>query len=393
MEDQEDAQESRGLIANLISTITVPGSKSNIYVSDTKFDHVLADSPTSSSTTGRGAAHPWGIVPLAPDLISQQGYDVAVELRMPRTPSNTGLGNFMIETRLFGPSEQVTRSGAATTTHNILSTLDVGAMHENLLAHSRRPAILIYYSPIIEFVHKVFALPYYVIGWRHEEETLRVSLFESISFAKGWRNVPTILRLEIQGERRMQVYTAKMIFRARFQGLRWWMYNWKMTSAWVFVGGFWIVEMLCTGAAWALLVFAFSRNANEGLRSPKSETEQQYGSTVKTEDAWHDSIGIKKEEYPDDDAEDLSDTSRTFPTYAGQPPLRYSTPKIKKEEDMDFAAPSQVPPLTQGEADDEDEDADFILDRDSGLGTSMESSSGRREILRRRRSKMFGSGG
>ncbi|KAK4934056.1 hypothetical protein LTR28_010943, partial [Elasticomyces elasticus] len=52
-----------------------------------------------------------------------------------------------------------------------------------------------------------------------------------------------------------------------------------------------------------------------------------------------------------------------------------------------------VPPLTQGEADDEDEDADFILDRDSGLGTSMESSSGRREILRRRRSKMFGSGG
>lgn len=47
-----------------------------------------------------------------------------------------------------------------------------------------------------------------------------MDMMEQVEFAKGWRNLPASLRLEIQSTERMQVYSAKVKFLARFTGLR-----------------------------------------------------------------------------------------------------------------------------------------------------------------------------
>lgn len=149
--------------------------------------------------------HPRGIVSLGTDLTSLQPYDITVNLHLPRTPSNLAAGNFMLELSLLSPPSKT------------LMTLDTSS---DVLARSLRPAILTYASPIVDTASKVSQLPWYLLGWRKEAETLEVSMMERVEFAKGWRNVPGSLRLEIQSHEQMQIYDATVKFVARFSGLR-----------------------------------------------------------------------------------------------------------------------------------------------------------------------------
>ena len=190
----------------------------------------VAARSSSLAATCATTSQPWGAVSLAPDVVSQQRYDIAVVLDLPRTRTNTEAGNFMLDVRLLAPEEKGVASAAAADPVDALKsglTLSSNAENDRVLAHSRRPAILTYYSKEVELAQKASQLHWYLLGWRQEAETLRVNMFESVEFAKGRRNVPSTLRLEIQtAERRqMQVYDAKVVFRARFGGLRWLMYN------------------------------------------------------------------------------------------------------------------------------------------------------------------------
>lgn len=99
------------------------------------------------------------------------------------------------------------------------SLVDTDSVPE-VLARSLRPAILTYASPIVDTASKVSQLPWYLLGWRKEAEILEVSMMEGVEFAKGWRNVPGALRLEIQSHEQMQIYDATVNFIARFSGLR-----------------------------------------------------------------------------------------------------------------------------------------------------------------------------
>ena len=95
-----------------------------------------------------------------------------------------------------------------------------GNLSAHLLANSRRPAILTYTSQIVDIANKFSRIPFYVIGWWREAENLEISMIEGIEFARGWKNMPGILRLGIQSQERMQVYTAHVRFDAKFTGLR-----------------------------------------------------------------------------------------------------------------------------------------------------------------------------
>lgn len=128
-------------------------------------------------------------------------------LDLPRTPTNLDVGNFMIDLTLYSPETA--------------SVLPTTANSQNRISHSRRPAILTYTSPLVDVARRLVRLPLYVVGWRREAETLEVSMMEKVEFARGSRNRPQSLRLEIQSEKNMQVYSAHVKFRARFTGLRW----------------------------------------------------------------------------------------------------------------------------------------------------------------------------
>lgn len=150
--------------------------------------------------------NPWGTASFDSEFVSSQPYDVAVTLDMPRTPANLEVGNFMIDLTLYS---RQTASVLPTST-DTLSTI----------TQSRRPAILTYNSPLVDLARRIARLPIYVVGWRREAERLEVPMIEKVEFARGARNLPQSLRVEIQGDGKMQIYSARVEFRARFTGLR-----------------------------------------------------------------------------------------------------------------------------------------------------------------------------
>jgi hypothetical protein len=138
--------------------------------------------------------------------VSSQPYDVAVALDLPRTPKNLDVGNFMVDLTLYSR-----QTGGSVLPANTL----------NPISQSRRPAILTYTSPLVDLARRMVRLPLYVVGWRREAETLEVPMMEKVEFARGAKNLPQSLRLEIQSDSKMQIYSARVEFRARFTGLRW----------------------------------------------------------------------------------------------------------------------------------------------------------------------------
>ena len=308
----------------------------------------------------------------------------------------------MLDARMYAPAEKgITPPSAYTDPLDAIKSgplLGPDEADERVLARSRRSALMTYYSKEVELMQKMTRIHWYFLGWRKEAETLTVDLFEGVEFAKGWRNVPSTMRVEVQTPRRqqMQIYDARVVFRARFGGLRWLMYNHRIISGVFFITTFWATEMVFASAAWLVLswiIFGGEDDEAEGQRQRQR---------IKREDGTVTSIKDEEEE-EEEEGEHMSETERTFPTYGHQPPLRYrnsaSAASLKKEdpsrdEEEDLLA--QIPVLAAQDADieDEDEDADFFLDtagttwRDSGLGTSMESSGpATGPAVRRRRSK------
>lgn len=147
--------------------------------------------------------------------------------------------------------------------------------------------------------------------------------------------------------------------------------------------------MISMLAAWLILSVYYS--------SPASETFKT--GSVTTDTAIKDEAS-DSEEFDPFSMEDLSDTSRSFPTLGRQMPLHYSRRKeatVKTEEEKESAKAEEeevarstktLLPLN-AEADDEqdDEDLDLAGWRDSGIGTSLDD--GRLRAVERRRRALF----
>lgn len=200
---------------------------------------------------------------------------------------------------------------------------------------------------------------------------------EGLTFPKGWKNIPSHALLELQsaGEK-LQVYDAKVQFKAILGGMRWLMYNHWLLSFFGLVTLFWWAEVAFMALGWILLKWMFGGEKESGVKEGDLKGEKSKG---------------------EEDDMELSDTSRTFPTYGKQPPLKFES-KIKDERAEEDLVIDQIAiqPLGAGEADDEDEDGIDEDERarrsDSGLGTSF-SEGGDRTRLMRRRSKGLGGKG
>ena len=261
-----------------------------------------------------------------------------------------------------------------------------------IVARSRRPAILTYTSSVVDTASTLAGLPWYVLGWKRESEALEIVMFEGVEFARGTANVPDSLTIAIEADEKMQFYEAGIRIVARFGGLRWILYHHRVLSFLIFTTTFWSSSMLSMLLVW----FALSIYQSSTSAPPYSKTESELnGNAVKSEPSESEALDPTS-------LEDLSDTSRTFPTLGRQLPLHFAgrkkageEAKIKKEEDEDIV-PMTNPSLGINEADDEEEEDDDDDEdgrhasewRDSGIGTSREVE--RREEVRRRRKMLFG---
>lgn len=322
-----------------------------------------------------GGLNPYGIVPLGSSIVAQQSYDIKLELDLPRSPPNLRVGNFMLDMALLSPSYQpVVRTSDA--------RFDIRGSIPNdaILFSSRRPAILTYHPRLVSLCKEVAALPWYILGWRRDAEKLEIQMAEGVSFRKGWRNIPTVAYLELQGKvDDIQVYDVHLKLRARYEGIQWLMYNHRIFSFVVFTTAFWIAEVIVAVLTWMLWNLRRVSEKEKGEEEPKKEGTDT-GATFKTE---------KEEGGLETDDLDLSDTPRSFPTYGRQAPLQY-VPKLETEDVGEKLMDETALQPHAAEADDESEEpidvGGFRGRSDSGVGTSF--SEGRAAIqsgIQRRR--------
>jgi hypothetical protein len=332
--------------------------------------------------TCRDGLNPYGFVSLDSSIVSQQAYDVLLELDIPRSPPNLQAGNFMLDMVMLSPAYKPTipLSSIPDLTISIRPSIPADV----ILYSSRRHAILTYHSELINIGKQLAGLPWYLLGWRRDAEKLEIKMAEGVLFSKGWKNVPTSVYLELQGQGQIiQVYDVHLKLRARFSGIRWLMYNHRIFSFVVFTTTFWAAEIFFTILAWILL----------NLRTKGTVL----GTQIKAEvNAGSSTVKIEKDEDGalETDDLDLSDTPRSFPTYGRQAPLRY-IPKFKKEDDSEEYVMDETATQPQTvEADDESEEPVDIGGSfkagisDSGIGTSFsEGGSGLLSAAQRRRSR------
>ncbi|KAL1953173.1 hypothetical protein VTO42DRAFT_3433 [Malbranchea cinnamomea] len=205
-----------------------------------------------------GDGHPFGIATLGSEPAASQPYDVSVILNLPRTPSNLAAGNFMLDLTLFSPSDGTSNPNRT------------GATQE--LAKSRRTGILTYASPMVDTASRLARILFYVFNWKREAEILHIPMMERIEFARGKKNLPGTLKLEIQSHERMQIYSAVVRFNARFTGLRWVMYNWRLLSFMLFSFTFWVVSILVAFAVWMALSAAPESKSRPSVESTNGNT-------------------------------------------------------------------------------------------------------------------------
>lgn len=297
-----------------------------------------------------GQGHPHGVASLDERLVSKQAYDVIVHLDLPRSPPNIAAGNFMIDFKLLGRLPPAANG-----------PLD----DSDVLMRSRRPTMLTYSSPFVNWVLVTASVPWILLGWRREDEQLHVPVLEDLTLSRGSRTMPKALRLELEASQRLMVYKAHVEFVARFSGLRGMMYNHRIVSLVVFSAMFYLTSLVSAVGAWTLFWNYFpSRQTGGDVRAPSAETDNEI---VSADSPW------RRESDPESPA--FSDTPRVFPTLSGARRLQYlptprATPDLEEGEVI-RSTESQAPV----EADDEGETTGDIHGGrrlDSGIGTSME---------------------
>lgn len=357
----------------------------------------------SNEVVGIERRFPYGVAEVK-GLVAKQKYDIVVQVDLPRSRRNLQAGNWMVGLEMRGPSS----SGSTTDAKGLLgweaeedfwsdsqlrneqtsSSETTVITKPTVVARSRRPAILTYRSFATESLHRFLRLPFYTLGWHTESETVTTPVMDNVEFDKGWKNIPTALRLEIRSSTPLEIYRVGVNFVARLEGLRWVMYEYRLASFMIFTTLFWATEMGILLFTWGIFTLLFGGSLTGDNQATKERLR------IKTDpDALARTPGSTAPSTP------RSDTSRTFPTLSSQQPLHYSSGegKVKREREETLGLES-VPIKTEAEADDEEEDEDFFIEEpvpnttvgvqtDSGIGTSMESSIEGRGLVRKRSSK------
>ncbi|KAI1290471.1 putative adipose-regulatory protein-domain-containing protein [Xylaria venustula] len=265
-------------------------------------------------------ANPYGIVSLSSDLMSEQTYDVSIDLVLPRSPANLDRGNFMVA--LYATKSAPTKPpiNPALLTFAASSPLGLSSSamskdpydyvsRDNVVFASRRPALIPYEDPLVSTASRVLFLLYHIVFSRAAETVaLSIPMGELVVPARSG-TLPLSVLVDVQAGPDLQVYSSSMTLVARLTGMRWFMYNHRVFAFAAFVTVFWVAEVVSMGFAWGVLRWALSsgqntttalsgsgfRSGSEGWRTPQQkykDEEDDDDITVKTED---DDVEIKRE--------------------------------------------------------------------------------------------------
>ncbi|KAJ2453987.1 hypothetical protein EV183_001827 [Coemansia sp. RSA 2336] len=157
-------------------------------------------------------------------LSTSQAYSVSVDLHVPTSETNRRMGNFMV-------------------------VLQLQNRHGKVVHESARPSILPYQSLAVQIMQTLVRAVPLALGFTQESTLLHVPLIDTVYD----KHFSPITSARIVLTKPIEVYQAYITIRARFTGLRYWMYYWKVPTALTFIvaGASW--QLLLTAVAWSVL--------------------------------------------------------------------------------------------------------------------------------------------
>ncbi|KAK0617096.1 putative adipose-regulatory protein-domain-containing protein [Immersiella caudata] len=321
-------------------------------------------------------ANPFAVASLrSTNVKNSQAYDIDIALTVPQSPENLAYGNFMVGLLLLGESRLPPPQRDAPPPRydnkvspftSIVQPVDIATYtaHRQVMHVSTRPTRVPYRSSLVSQAAALLRLPYYAVWPGSETTTVVVRMADHLMFGRGMP-VPDSILVEVQAGQGLQVYDATVTLTAQLHGLRYFMYQYRLTAFAIFMTSFWVTGMV---------TFSLLFTVTWPFGSPKGgkvKVEDDEGDLEDEDDIKGKRPAIKKEG-------ELSDTERTFPSSSKQPALKYE-PKVKQEA----AEESNIPPLNIGAlADDENDEEDWRA-RDSGIGTSFSDNLSRQGTRRR----------
>ncbi|KAF9571322.1 Berardinelli-Seip congenital lipodystrophy 2 (seipin) [Mortierella alpina] len=205
---------------------------------------VIGDGPKAEVDFTRGGRY-------GQFLRADQAYDISVNLLVPASERNVEIGNFMVVVTLLRADGKVVRS-------------------------SSRPAILTYQSTPLKLMRTAWKAVPLVLEWSKEDQVIKVPLIEN--FVEDSLNPVTSALVSISTPE-LQVYRSTIHIDAHFQGLRYFMYYWKFTTALVFMGVFVFWEIIFSIITWQVLAGWFGSDAETLAVSQqiRPQTDTQHG--------------------------------------------------------------------------------------------------------------------
>ncbi|KAK3832744.1 MAG: putative adipose-regulatory protein-domain-containing protein [Linnemannia elongata] len=155
-------------------------------------------------------------------LRGDQAYDISMKLVMPTSSSNVALGNFMVMVQLVGADGKV-------------------------IVTSSRPAIITYESLLLRLIRTIWRAVPLVLRWTRESQTIRLPLIEN--FVESSSNPVTRALIEISNPG-LQIYRTTLHIDAHFQGLRYFMYYYRISTALIFMTIFVFWEIIFCILTW-----------------------------------------------------------------------------------------------------------------------------------------------
>ncbi|KAI9503272.1 putative adipose-regulatory protein-domain-containing protein [Coemansia spiralis] len=232
------------LSAVLFSSVTLYGIFYKLYVPQLlheapvylQYPHLTTDSATVAVNTT-------ALINFVPEsnykfLSTSQPYTVLLELDVPSSVANQELGNFMVYL------EFRTRSG-------------------RVVQQSARPAILPYRSYVVRLMQIAIRAVPLALGLSKESDVLRIELMDVLYD----RRFSPITNAHIALSKPLQVYSARIVIRAQFSGLRYWMYYWRLPTATIFISAAVMWQLLFTAGAWSVLESYTGRAFRRSLRT------------------------------------------------------------------------------------------------------------------------------
>ncbi|TGZ81479.1 hypothetical protein EX30DRAFT_395621 [Ascodesmis nigricans] len=235
-----------------------------------------------------------------PALKPDQPYHLTLTLHLPPSPWNRGIGNFPVEVSLY-------------------TTPDPSS--DSLLFRSHPAPLLPYRSPLTTNLRALLFSPLHLLDISHDKEEISVPLTPPTRPTITFPTAPESVKVRILGG--VELYDAAIKIEAKLEGLRWWMYRYRLAVAVLAIGLFWSVGMMAAAMGW-WIIGGIVRRRSPGIKAEPADKGKQ--------------VAVKQEPAP-------TTANENIERWITNPAATSTSSDIVKKEESDTER-FQVPPYT-----------------------------------------------